>query len=308
MALAYNPQLVDSGENVCVIKVVYRYAEVHGPGPGNYTVTDTVFKIDTLTVSDFNADSSFKSFQFPEPEYYTYPSKFKPDDFEEKTILPREDYPYYSDSDGDNGIQFWVDWLRDDDLCTLYIDYTEVYDNDGWNYYINPQTHNQVISNIKSYAANYSDWSNLIYWYSHDEPYTIDAYTPMRIVDSLVIDTTGVPLITEFYPDWRIFVNGDSHLVKYYEMAQPQTIMMEFINYFLEGTTLEWEYEQQRSLLQELSIASPDFLYEPMIAAPFTKDKIPCWLREPTANELNASILLGLAHGSKGIVFWNNEE
>ncbi len=50
------------------------------------------------------------------------------------------EYLYRTDSESYTGIQFWVDWLRTDTLCTIYTDYAEVYDYNGWRRYLaNPQ-------------------------------------------------------------------------------------------------------------------------------------------------------------------------
>ena len=57
MALTYNQGSVAQSEKVCVIKVVYRYGETVGV---NTTTKDSTLRKDTLIVSDFNSDSSFK--------------------------------------------------------------------------------------------------------------------------------------------------------------------------------------------------------------------------------------------------------
>lgn len=97
--------------------------------------------------------------------------------------------------------------------------------------------------------------------------------------------------------------NGDRTIKKFVEMANPSKVMMEFINYYLNEPGLD-EYEQQRGLLQELHSYHPNFWYEPLIAAPLLSSGQPCWLREPSAEELNASLMLALSHGAKGIIFW----
>ena len=69
--------------------------------------------------------------------WYKYPAEFiLPENLQNIVEPQSNDYPKYIDWESYTGIQFWVDWLRDDDLCTLYIDYVEVYDNNGWNDFI----------------------------------------------------------------------------------------------------------------------------------------------------------------------------
>lgn len=231
MALNYNPGLVNPNEKVCVIKVIYRYALV--TSPTQWTLIDDVYREDTLKVGDFNADGSFKDYKFEElvNDYYKYPLEFIPKVNESKSIdgSSQSDYPFYTDSNGDNGIQFCVEWLRSNNLCTLYVDYAEVYDNNGWNEYIDPFTHDSVITRIQNCTQNYSDWNNINYWFGQDEPYTIDAFTPMHIVDSLVKDAGGAPLITEFYPYWTgtNTINGDTLVRQFYNIAKPEKLMID---------------------------------------------------------------------------------
>jgi hypothetical protein len=97
---------------------------------------------------------------------------------------------------------------------------------DGWNDFIDRPE--ETADLIKNYAQSYSGWSNIINWYAHDEPNSIDAYIPMHVVDSLVRNAGGAPLITEIYPNYRVLVNGDSQLVRYYNTAKPQTLMIDF--------------------------------------------------------------------------------
>ncbi len=222
MAL-HNPYSVNPNEEVCRITARVRHAVlVNGVWTG-HVVDDTLGVPITLKVSDFPQDGSFKEFLIVDYSYLPdYPERLN----ESKLEIPSEEDTAYTDSDGENGIEFLVEWLRDDTLCTLYVDYVEVYDDDGWDDYLSdPQT---VIDNIQSYAQSYSGWDNIIYWFAHDEPYTIDAYIPMHTVDSLVRDVRGAPLITEFYPSWQVFVNNDSQLVRYYNMVQPRTLMIDF--------------------------------------------------------------------------------
>ncbi len=48
MALDYNNTLVSQNEDVCIIKVVYRYKIVYSNAPGDYEYIDSVFLQRTL--------------------------------------------------------------------------------------------------------------------------------------------------------------------------------------------------------------------------------------------------------------------
>jgi hypothetical protein len=119
-----------------------------------------------------------------------------------------------------------VDWLRTDTLCTLYIDYAEVYDNDGWNDFIADS--GLVAFNIKEYASEFSNWDNIKYWIGTNEPYTIDSYIPIRTVDSLLRENGSPPLMVQVYPYWDVKVNEDSQLVRYYKTVKPEKLIIDF--------------------------------------------------------------------------------
>ena len=216
-----NPDSLNPDRNICVIKVVYRYAEVYNTIPQSWTLHDTTLLRDTLKISDFPSNGNFRLFDF-NGQTYTYPEKFRSTITSDRmtmsaafpdTVSPSDTLLKYEDRNPDNGIQFWVDYLGNDST-TLYIDYAEVYDQDGWDAYIaNPQ---RVEDTLRSYVQRYSGWNNIIYWYGQDEPFSQDSFTPIRIVDSLVQRFGGVPVTQYFQPDWRILVNGDSFMVDYY--------------------------------------------------------------------------------------------
>lgn len=262
MALQYDPELVNPNEEVCKLTIRVRHAKlVNGDWTGEVP-DDTLKGPYTLKVSDFPSDGSFKYFYLDDDTlWYQYPQEFW-------TNLSKGNYEYplpgqiitYDDMGPMNGVEFLVNWLRDDDLCTLYIDEIEVYDNDGWNEYVqNPE---RVIDSIQTYTERFSNWANLKYWYSHDEPYTQDAYTPMHIVDSLVQSFGGSPVLSYFYPSWRITVNGDSQLVKYYNMVQPEKLMIDYYPMSAAYDVFRWEdLEVTRQQFQIAHPLQPGFWY-----------------------------------------------
>ncbi len=212
-------------DKVCRIKVVLRYQFVRNDST---LYTDMPFLEKTLTVGDFPADGSFNYFGFGN-QTYSYPDVF-PADLKNDNLQNTESGRDTTDVVGGTGIQFCVDWLGDSSLGNLYVDFAEVYDNNGWNEYINPSTHNTVVNRIHNYLISNQDWDNILYWLADDEPRTIDAFVPYHTVDSLVhLDSTlssYAPLITNFY-QVGLIRNGDS-LFKYFNrIAKPMKLLFD---------------------------------------------------------------------------------
>ncbi|MDP2363359.1 MAG: hypothetical protein Q8M94_06270, partial [Ignavibacteria bacterium] len=280
---------------VCKISVVFTYKRE------GQIVSETL-KDTTLLVSFFN-DDNFKNVDMK----YSYPDTFK--QYTEKMSgLNEKEFNDYDDTESGMGIQFQVIWYG---KKQLYVDKFEVYDNVIGRIFVND--FNGVIADVNTLVNtfNFNDpingWTNIKYFFNVNEPQTIDQYTPTRMVDSILQGITNVPRgIAEFYPQYGGGRNGDNTIKKFNDMVGPAKIMMEFINYYLEPTTVD-EYERQRWLLHELDSFSPNFWYEPMIGEPRTDRLEPnsrCWLRMPENPELNASIMLALAHGAKGVIVW----
>ncbi|MCW9066533.1 MAG: hypothetical protein OQJ78_09570, partial [Ignavibacteriaceae bacterium] len=184
----------------------------------------------TLKVGDFDVNGNFDFFYMDSIQSlgrYEYPAEFGLP----KNIGQMVDSPSpieYIDWESYTGIQFWVDWLREDTLCTLYIDYAEVYDNDGWDDFINqPEETAQL---IKTYAGRFSqtEWPNLKYWIGVDEPYSIDCYTPIHVVDELIKSVQAPPLVVHFDPSWwhTLNINGDDEMEMFYNIAKPEKIVI----------------------------------------------------------------------------------
>jgi len=229
MALNYDTNFVSLNEDVCVIKAIFTYKEVYSNDSAKFF--NEPFLTDTLKVGEFNIDSSFKYFNFGGRTYKYRPEFFLPAKLDNRVNSPQYDLLYYTDSESYTGIQFCVDWLREDTLCALYIDYVEVYDNNGWNDFMGDSlTVAETIQNIKTYAQSYNNqnWQNIKYWVGSDEPYSIDAYVPMKTVDE-ILESIDVPrLLTKFYPWWEVTVNKDTQLVRYYNAVQPKKLIIDF--------------------------------------------------------------------------------
>lgn len=224
-----NPTSVDSSENVCKIKVVFRYKDNDEIGEHH----DTTFIERTLKVGDFDTAGNYDDFYLhPDPSlgrYEYFPNFILPKDF--ALMESSSSAVDYIDWESFTGIQFCVDWLRADTLCTLYIDYTEVYDNSGWNDFMGDSlTADQTIQNIKTYAQSFSNWDNLKYWVGANEPYTIDSYTPIHIVDSLIQEVGAPPLVVHFDPTWwhTLDVNGEDEIDMFYNIAKPDPLNIHF--------------------------------------------------------------------------------
>lgn len=262
MALS-NPHSVSGSEDVCKIMVVYKYTEEYSNNTWNYA-QDT-FLVKTLKVQDFLQSGEFSNFYFDST--YTYPAKFRPPeigdtDYRFKLETPKPQPIAYNDTEAGVGIQFCIDWLRDDDSCTLYVDYMEVYDNDGWNYYL--EDPENISYQIKKYAADYqAEYPNIKYWYVHDEPYTLDAFIPFHTVDSIVRDTVDTRLITRFYPYWTHDgkINGEDFLQQWYDIAQPQKLMFDFYPFSPDYPFRFTDVEELRLRLQKCSELQPGFWY-----------------------------------------------
>lgn len=217
-----NTDSVPGSEDVCIIKVVYRYKDVE---TGDFY--ETVFLERTLKVQDFDPNGLFDLFDF-EGATYDYDDQFNlPENFD-KLIDPPAGTITYTDIESYTGIQYVVDWLRDDDDCTLYIDYVEVYDNKGWNDFIfQPE---ETANKIKAYADSFKTmgWTNIKFWGGMDEPSTIDAYAPIHIVDSIIRSVPAPPMINTFNPlwTWDHLINGEVQMSQFISIAQPSKLLL----------------------------------------------------------------------------------
>ena len=290
-------------ENVCKIKVVFRYKN-EVTGHHDYT-----FPLErTLKVSDFDASGAFDDFYLhPDPRFatYCYPEQF----WLPKNIENFPDAPSslgYIDDESYTGIQYWVEWLGNDNLYTLYIDYVEVYDRDGWKEYIDDPGYVDTL--ITNYAEDYpiQDWPNLKYWLGVDEPYSIDCYEPIRVVDEIVRSVSpNTPVIVPFNPSWnwdQSRINGEDEISMFYNIANPSKITLS-INPSLDGWPEIHTFEWLRFNLQRTSALDPNFWFNTQSMGYRKADSTWCIWRKPESEELRAMVMLALAHGAKGIFF-----
>lgn len=226
---------VSPEDSVCRIYVLVKYHWVINDtteGDSTYILMEPV----TLYVSDFADSGKFKYTYFsenPAERNYKYPPIFYDSTiipYADKTHLPHIEGIFRDDTWAGRGVQFCIDWLRSDTLCTLYIDNIEVYDNyGGQDFALDPS---RVDSLVREYAQSFpqSEWSNMKHWIGGHEPHTIDAYTPIKTVDAIVESafTGAPPLMTTIYPYWETLINNDIQLERYYNAVQPEKLMIDF--------------------------------------------------------------------------------
>ena len=303
MALT-NPNSVPDTQVVCRLRVIARYREANPNPYGNDS--DMVLKERILKVSDFAPYDTFKVFYFgnlPAERWYIYPSEFRDpqDGSNKRENLPSEGIQYF-DRWGDQGVQFCIDWLRNDTNCNLYIDYIDVYDNEGGQDF--PDYPDTVKARVANYALDFpqSLWPNMKYWAGCDEPSSLDDYIPMKTVDS-ILDLIDAPrLLTTFYPWWEGTVNGDNQLERYYNTVHPKKLMIDFFPFVDFRNPAGYDdWETTRKMFQTCSSLDPDFYYQ---AAAFGYKVGGHWKnwRRPNTREYKAQIMLALAHGVKGIL------
>jgi len=183
-------------DSICKVSVVFSY-KTGG-------VTDSIILAEKIIY----ADSIFSSFT-PYTLTYSYPESFCTS-LEGKSSLIEYEILNYNDSEPLTGIQFQFTWYG---KKQVYIDKFEVYDDEIGKEIVNRPGF--VTYQLDSFANNYSSWSNLKYFFNISEPQTIDNYTPMRFVDSILYTNGHKTGIAEFYPQWNGWRNGDKTIEKF---------------------------------------------------------------------------------------------
>ena len=209
-------------------------------------------------------------------------------------------------------VEFRVKYLNP--AHELLIDFIEVYDVNIWKNMLSDQLgQTQARNNIANYLQKFKQVNpqfysnNLKYFFGVDEPHTVDAYIPHSFVQS-VLDSLnndwpeGAPqLFTHLYPEWNGFRNGARVIDPFVETVKPKPF-----HFYYQPTNYEistaygldnfrnifyWVYE---------AIGSDDFWVSINVY-----DIPNHWLhwRGPTPTEMNASVMIALSHGAKGIFY-----
>lgn len=285
-------QTANQNDPVCEIKVVYRYADKN-----NTTIKyEDVLQSRILRVSDFPQDGNFRTFDFGTT--YEYDINIFPTD--QSSQIGSNNY-LYTDWLTDTGIEFCVNWLGNPAVGTLYVDYADVFDNDGWDDYIeNP---NDVESKINYYLEGYTntEWPNIKYWYVHDEPHSIDAFEPIKVVDEIVRNYGGAPLITHFW-EANVVKNGDPIYQHFFQYVNPEKLMFNAYPFHTDDYPLSisgWEILRQK--FQSSYELQPDFYFVPQAFGLIYPNGT--GFIKPTPAEMRSNVMLALAHGCKGIMF-----
>ena len=297
---------VSPDDSVCRIYVLLRYRRKIGKVEDNDDSTYILKEPVILSVSDFADSGKFKLIYFSEnpiEQNYKYSSLFK-DPITYKMQIPSTGDTIRFDTREGQGVQFCIDWLRSDTLCTLYIDNIEVYDNYGWNRLVTGDSIAQRIQEIKDYAESYNGWINMKHWLGGHEPHTIDAYTPIRVIDSLIQEVGAPPLMNTVWGDWTLKLNGELQLERYYNTVQPEQLLIEFHPVSADYDTVRpFDLEVVRRILQEGYRLTQDkkFYFHIQTYGEKKGGQWHVW-RQPTIPEYKAMLMLSLSHGVNGLV------
>lgn len=298
--LALRDPYTDPQDTICYLYVRYRaYKKIDDIIQDTITITlDSVY----LLAESF-ADTNWRAFYL----HYNYPEEYRNPTHELTGNYPPRLLEYYDDNTVLTGIEFCLDYWGKSGR-KLYMDYVEVYDNEIWIDWIDEPT--LVMSRIDSQLSNYppSQWQNLKYWYVSDEPPSLDEYEPIRIVDSLVYALSGNTwrTINQFHPGWNAHGNGDKSIKRYKELAGQERLMIDYFP-FWENETDEFGFRHIRPIFEQAAEYAPGFFYVPQGFGQFVAGSgfsTVCGWREPSPEELKASIFFALSFGAKGIQIW----
>lgn len=197
------------------------------------------------------------------------------------------------------GTIFSLDWSGN---VKVYVDFIEVVDDYIWNSF------NGAKSIIQSYANNYNNISNIAYWYTKDEPQTIDQYAPYNILNNFVKQISK-PLITTFYSCWDTQRENEDAVVRWNKEANPDRLMVDYYPFWNKESPSPYTklpfllYHQGLTLLKTAN-ENPNFYYVGQSMA-FWDTIGRRYYRKPTKSEFNAHLMHALSYGAKGLMLWN---
>lgn len=285
-----NPLNLPDTTKICKLKVRYGIN-------GTSTCTTDVsiynyidFKDSVLTVGHF-PDTTFQTFTIK----YNFPQYLIPVYNEYDKGINYASITYM-DNCPKTGVEFMLDWFGKGELL---IDYIDVVDSAIGINFLDEVNLNIIKSQISAYLSTYnSGWDHLKYWYIRDEPHWIDCYLPSNLMERWIDSISGgrFHTITEFYPGWFGYKNGDIDIYKYKEIAQPYKLMIDYFPFTTSVAVPEYlGYLQGR--FQECSQADSAFWYVGQGFGQKTVNGQWSHWRRPNSNELKASVMLALAHG-----------
>jgi hypothetical protein len=225
-------------------------------------------------------------------------------------------------------IQFKVRWFGH---RMLYVKQVDVYDNViGLQLKETPITsQNDIINYLNGtggITSHFSEYTNISNWYGLDEPSTIDSYKPYRVVNS-IIQSVSVnanvrkPLLSAFSPYYQPEFQywGDKTFPRWIREAKPDILMFDFYPINKEAYpngvfNINRTYQQfnfLRSLLSsaanhtDMTDAPEKFYYVGQAHSYFDASNPSTRVYQPDIYQFNTSAMLALAHGAKGLLFYN---
>ena len=209
-----------------------------------------------------------------------------------------------------DNVEFLVRYIGNQELL---INYIEVYDMGIWWPRLgNPQSQIQARQKIVTYLQRFKSANpqfyknNLKYFFGVDEPHTVDAYIPHAFVQS-VLDSLnnawsdGAPLLfTHLYPEWNGQRNDADVFPLFVNTVKPKPLHFYYGPFHYNAESTAQSLDNLRNIFRWAFEANGtnDFYFTMDVW-----DQPSIRWRGPTPNELNASIMLALSHGAKGILY-----
>jgi hypothetical protein len=296
--LAYLPRETDPDNNIFRIGIRYKYLLIEN----NDTIpTSAILKDTIITLKDTYQYFTKYSLSYDYKNYISnqyIADKNPPGGNNQLGGQIDDTYP-------GTGIEFFVDLLG---TGTLYSDYVEVFDDKIWKLnFMSVQDRSNSFNNIINFANKYSYnyWNNIKYFYATDEPQTIDLYEPLRLIDSVLRASTYLQkgIFTTFQTQWNGTRNGESTTSRFKNSAQLEKIAPDYYPFWADNHNDEWNFNIMREVISDVAQNDKNFWYIPQAFGERYNGNYVVW-RKPDTVEFNASIMLALAQGAKGLIFW----
>ncbi len=209
-------------------------------------------------------------------------------------------------------VQFKIQWLGNKQL---FVDRIEVYDggpNGIWNKYFK-QHPNWLADSIVTYNNSFAALGNkLKYYYTMDEPHSIDSYEPLRVVQH-ILDSLNInaDLLTHFFPEWNGKRDDDPTFPQYVALAQPKKLFFWYAPFGMDNTvnppvpvSRDFSLYHLRANLESASLQQPGFFFSAQTfgAYDYANQEWVNWML-PTPSEVKVETMLSLAHGCQGIYY-----
>jgi hypothetical protein len=296
---------VPSENTYPVCKIMVKYTILDQDQSGYFQIGETIEER-ILTSDNLSSVFSLHTLEYSVPEKIQTKSTLM--HYPQLDKLTSPTYPPY-------GVEFIVEWLDDSQLGTLDVDFIEVFEDQIWSRYFNDEEDiNALILNYANRAV-YQNWNNLKYWYGVDEPYTIDQYIPYKKINDLLTSNGYPGLISAFYPNWSGKRNWEISTQRFLNIVQPDKLMYDYYPYWPAKTNDQGLKTQQITIQRMFNETSEHIAYfnncffiaqahafwnwdtDDSVSVPFKR-----WANN---SMLRANVMLALAHGAKGIFFWN---